>query len=186
MKKLSLVTAVIIAISCTTYPAFAEEATVDEALIEISYDSAIENTEEITEEEVFEKTEESEENSMNLNSVDFAVLDETANAITAEMLTSGNEPAHMVTRNLDMSLAGDIVIPDGITVTFKSSDTSVIKDDGSVERSFEEDKTVTNYMNGKDLGALRDGKYEITNDDMRVLLIRQRRNVQDIIIVKYN
>lgn len=149
MRKLSLLMAVIVLFSCFNFSVFAEEIaeviekaeTIAEEVSEETAEEAVE--EEVPKEEPLPEEEPAEEDFAELNAVDYAVLDETASAITAEMLTSGNEPCHMVTRNLDMSLAGDIVIPDGVTVTFKSSDTSVIKDDGTVERSFEGDKTVT-------------------------------------------
>ena len=76
-----------------------------------------------------------------------------------------------------------VTTDDGNTVYSQSanSSTSVYFYDvpnGTVE--------LANYLDVPVCGALMNGKYEITNDDMRVLLIRQRRNVQDIIIVKYN
>ncbi len=58
-----------------------------------------------------------------------------ADAITAEMLTQDNEPSHLVTKNLDMSLEGDITLPEGVSVTFASSDTKVIANDGTVTRT---------------------------------------------------
>lgn len=154
-------------LSCASFSAYAEESAETEVL-EVADEIAIEVTEEITQEEI---AEESEEEMMTTDSVDFAVLDETANAITAEMLTSGNEPADKVTRNLDMSLAGDMVIPDGVTVTFKSSDTTVIKDDGSVERSFEEDKTVrvTAIVSDGETGVEKTMEFTVLKADTLVL-----------------
>ncbi len=58
-----------------------------------------------------------------------------ADAITAEMLTQDREPSHLVTKNLDMSLEGDIELPEGVSVTFSSSDTAVIANDGTVTRT---------------------------------------------------
>jgi hypothetical protein len=68
-----------------------------------------------------------------------ATVDESvqavADAITAEMLTQDNEPAHLLTKNLDMSLDGDITLPEGVSVAFLSSDTSLIANDGTVRRT---------------------------------------------------
>ncbi len=66
-----------------------------------------------------------------------------ADAITAEMLTQDNEPAHLVTKNLDMSLEGDIALPDGVSVAFSSSDTAVIANDGTVTRTSTYDGNAT-------------------------------------------
>ncbi len=72
-------------------------------------------------------------------------LQSIADSIIAEMLTTDNEPARMVTKNLDWSLNGDIELPDGVSVTFESSDTSVIANDGSITRNsvYSLDTTVT-------------------------------------------
>ncbi len=141
MKKyLSLLLSVMMILSCLTVSPVLAEEFADEIGELVPAETL---SEECIPEEILEEEETDGEDAAQLNAVDYAVLDELASAIAPEMLTSGNEPADKVTRNLDMSLAGDLDIPDGVTVEFSSSDTSVITDDGAVVRSFEEDKTVT-------------------------------------------
>lgn len=72
-----------------------------------------------------------------------ADVQSVADTITAEMFTQDNEPEHMVTKDLDMSLEGDITLPEGVAVSFSSSDTSAIADDGTVTRDANLKKDVT-------------------------------------------
>lgn len=66
-----------------------------------------------------------------------------ADAITAEMLTQDKEPSHLVTKNLDMSLEGDITLPEGVSVTFASNNTSVIANNGTIARTSTYDGNAT-------------------------------------------
>ncbi len=125
----------------------AEEIPAEEPVEEIP---AEEPAEEIAEEALEEALEEeapaeatldSEDEEMTLNAVDSDVQ-AVADAITEEMLTSDHEPARAVTKNLDMSLSGDIVLPDGVTVTFESDNTDVIANDGAVIRAIGSDTDV--------------------------------------------
>lgn len=54
--------------------------------------------------------------------------------LTEEMLTTDNEPAVSVTKNLNTDLSEDISLPNGVSVSFVSSDQSVVTDDGTVNR----------------------------------------------------
>ncbi len=64
-------------------------------------------------------------------------------ALTEEMLTSLNEPQTSVTKSLNLDLSDDIAIPEGVTVSFASSNTAVIANDGSVDRDANVEKNVT-------------------------------------------
>lgn len=66
-----------------------------------------------------------------------------ANMLTAEMLTTDNEPECSVTKNLNLDITEDITLPDGVTVTFKSSNEDIIANDGTVKRNSSVAKEVT-------------------------------------------
>ena len=167
-RKMALLMALVFTFVCMVPAVFAEE-TVTEEVVDVVEETVSETEEipeetaeeEITEDEaatgadteetpiVPENTQEDEiiveeeviEDEMTLQAVDSAVQ-EVADAITEEMLTSNREPAHAVTKNLDMSLRGDIDLPEGVTVTFESDNTAVIANDGTVTRAIGSDTDV--------------------------------------------
>lgn len=59
------------------------------------------------------------------------------------MLTTDNEPEDSVTKNLNLDLTHDLTFPEGVSVTFASSDPSVIANDGKVTRAPNTNKHVT-------------------------------------------
>ncbi|MGN1059418.1 MAG: immunoglobulin-like domain-containing protein, partial [Clostridia bacterium] len=77
----------------------------------------------------------------------YAAVDESVQAVydalTEEMLTTDNEPAVSVTKSLNTDLSEDISLPDGVSVSFASSDTTVITDDGAVNRPLNSKAQVT-------------------------------------------
>ncbi len=188
-RRIALLMALVFAFICTVPVAFAEETVVEEAITEeeIPAEEPAEETpteetiEESTEEDIPEQEPAEEEipvieDATEEKTEDEVILDKekeeemtlqavtsdvqaVADAITAEMLTSGREPAHAVTKNLDMSLEGDITLPDGVTVEFSSSDTSVIGNDGTVVRAIGEDKTVTVTVT-----VSKDGSDDVTKE----------------------
>lgn len=82
-----------------------------------------------------------------LPSVAFAEADADVQAVydalTEEMLVTDNEPESSVTKNLNLDLAGDITLPAGVSVTYASSDETVIAADGTVTRDVNTSKDVT-------------------------------------------
>ncbi len=146
-----------------------EEITEDEAAAEADTEETPvvpENEEDeiVVEEEVIE-------DEMTLQAVDSAVQ-EVADAITEEMLTSNREPARAVTKNLDMSLRGDIDLPDGVTVTFESDNTAVIANDGTVTRAIGSDTdvkvTATVSKAGSD-DAVKELNFKVLNMETALL-----------------
>lgn len=94
-----------------------------------------------------------------------------ADAITAEMLTQDNEPAHLVTKNLDMSLEGDITLPEGVSVTFSSNDTQVIANDGTVTRTstYDGEATITATVSKEgSASAVKELKYTVLKTETTV------------------
>lgn len=87
---------------------------------------------------------------MVISTVSFPVFAESsedvlsvANMLTAEMLTTDNEPECSVTKNLNLDITEDISLPYGVTVTFKSSNEDIIANDGTVKRNSNVAKEVT-------------------------------------------
>lgn len=82
-----------------------------------------------------------------LPSVAFAEADADVQAVydalTSEMLTADNEPDYAVTKNLDLDLSDDLTLPDGVTVSFASGDTSAVANVGTVTRDANSAKNVT-------------------------------------------
>ena len=82
-----------------------------------------------------------------LPSVVFAETDADVQAVydalTEEMLVTDNEPECSVTKNLNLDLTGDIALPAGVSVTFASSDETVIASNGAVTRDVNASKDVT-------------------------------------------
>lgn len=195
-KRIALLMALVFAFVCAVPAVFAEEIVpdetadvVEEAIAEetlaeehveeeIPAEEPSEEEEEPSEEEIPATTEIEEEANLNAEEEEMelqaisSVVQEVADKITAEMLTSDREPAYAVTKNLDMSLAGDIVLPDGVTVTFESSDTSVIKNNGVVTRAIGEDKdvtvTVTVSQDGSD-DAVKELDFTVLNMETALL-----------------
>lgn len=64
-------------------------------------------------------------------------------ALTEEVLTSDNEPSWAVTKDLKLDLADRLTIPTGATLSFSSTDETVLKNDGTVTRHATQKKTVT-------------------------------------------
>ncbi len=63
--------------------------------------------------------------------------------LTADMLTTDNEPEGAVTKSLDLDLSDDVTLPDGVSVSFKSNKEDIIADNGTVTRSASKDEEVT-------------------------------------------
>ncbi len=64
--------------------------------------------------------------------------------LTAEMLTSDNEPKGAVTKPLDLNLTDDVTLPEGVSVNFSSSNENVINSTtGAVTRPLNKDEEVT-------------------------------------------
>lgn len=161
-RKMALLMAMVFALMCC-FSSFAfaqEDAVTEEIVIEEAAEETPDETaekdaeEEISAEDAFpeesaqeEETsedavlEEETDDEMTLNAIDSEVQD-VAEAITEEMLTSDREPARAVTKNLDMSLSGDITLPEGVTVTFTSDNEEVIANDGTVVRAIGSDTDV--------------------------------------------
>lgn len=201
-RKIALLMAMVFAFVSMVPVAFAEDAVADEIVdvveeavpeaeeeipaeetdVEIPAEDAAD--EEITEEipvmeEITEETkedavildEEPVEEKMTLQAVGSDVQT-VADAITEEMLTSNREPAHAVTKNLDMSLSGDIDLSDGVTVTFESDNTAVIKNDGTVTRAIGSDTdvkvTATVSKAGSD-DAVKELNFKVLNMETALL-----------------
>ena len=114
-----------------------------------------------------------------------------ADAITAEMLTQDREPGHLVTKNLDMSLEGDITLPEGVSVTFASSDTAVIANDGTVKRTstYDGEATVTATVSKEGSATVaKELKFTVLKTETTILMSDNfyYSELRDDYLVEYN
>ena len=151
----------------------AEEIPAEETAEEVANEPAEEIIDEVIDEEISEDAalDNETEEEMELNAPD-SDLQAVAEAITEEMLTTDREPARAVTKNLDMSLSGDITLPEGVTVTFASDNETVIRNDGTVVRAIGSDtdvKVIATVSKDGSEDAVKELNFKVLNMETALL-----------------
>lgn len=97
-------------------------------------------------------------------------LQAIADSILPEMLTTDNEPAQLLTKDLDWSLDGDIELPSGVSVTLVSNDESVIKNGGELIRNsvYSLDASVTATVSDGVNSVSKELKYTVLRNSIKM------------------